>query len=74
MYHYFISFSHMTDGNFGFGNIDLMVDSKITERNILNKITKDIERDCLVQNVVILNFQLLGIKIIKRKVKQNIKS
>lgn len=58
MYHYFISFSHMTNGNLGFGNTDLTLDGKITGIDILNKIARNIERDCFVKNVVILNFRL----------------
>ena len=55
MYRYFVSFSHVTNGNLGFGNTDL----KITGIDILKKIARNIERDCFVKNVVILNFQLL---------------
>lgn len=58
MYHYFISFSHMTNGNIGFGNTVLALDGKITGMDILCKIARNIERDCFVKNVVILNFQL----------------
>lgn len=58
MYHYFISFSHVTNGNLGFGNTDLILDRKITGMDILNKIEKDIEKNCFVNNIVILNFRL----------------
>lgn len=57
MYHYFISFSHMTNGNLGFGNTDLTLDRKITGMDILKEITKYIEKHCFVNNVVILNFR-----------------
>jgi hypothetical protein len=59
MYHYFISFSHVTNGNIGFGNMELVLDGKITGMDMLNKIARNIERDCFIKNVVILNFQLL---------------
>lgn len=49
----------MTNGNLGFGNTDLTLDRKITGIDILKKIARNIERDCFVKNVVILNFQLL---------------
>lgn len=58
MYHYFVSFSHVTNGNLGFGNTDIALDKKITCIDILKEITRHIERDCFVQNVVILSFQL----------------
>ena len=58
MYHYFISFSHVTNGKLGFGNTDLTLDRKITGIDILNKIKKDIEKNCFVNNIVILNFRL----------------
>ena len=59
MYRYFVSFSHVTNGNLGFGNTDLTLDRKITGIDILKEIVRNIERDCFVKNVVILNFQLL---------------
>lgn len=59
MYHYFISFSHVTNGNFGFGNTEFTLNEKITGIDMLKKIARNIERDCFVKNVVILNFQLL---------------
>ena len=62
MYHYFVSFSHVANGNIGFGNTELMLDGKITGMDILNKIARNIERDCFVKNVVILNFQLLRVE------------
>lgn len=58
MYHYFVSFSHVTNGNMGFGNTDLTLDKKITGMDILKEITKYIEKKCFVNNVVILNFRL----------------
>ena len=59
MYHYFISFSHVTNGNFGFGNTEFILDGKITGMDILREISRNIERDCFVKNVVVINFQLL---------------
>lgn len=59
MYHYFVSFSHVTNGNIGFGNTDLALDRKITGMDMLKKISRYIERDCSIREVVILNFQLL---------------
>lgn len=58
MYHYFISFSHVTNGNLGFGNTEFTLNEKITGMDILKKISRNIERDCFVKNVVIINFQL----------------
>lgn len=58
MYHYFVSFSHVTNGNIGFGSTDLTLDKKITGMDILKEITKYIEKKCFVNNVVILNFRL----------------
>lgn len=48
----------MTNGNLGFGNTELTLDGKITGIDILRKIARNIERDCFVKNVVILNFRL----------------
>lgn len=58
MYHYFVSFSHVTNGNMGFGNTDLTLDKKITGMDILKEITKYIEKKSFVNNIVILNFRL----------------
>lgn len=58
MYHYFISYSHVTNGNLGFGSMDLTLDRKITEMDVLKEITKYIEKNCFVNNIVILNFRL----------------
>lgn len=40
MYRYFVSFSHVTNGNLGFGNTDLTLDRKITGIDILKKNSK----------------------------------
>lgn len=58
MYHYFISFSHRTNGNIGVGNTELTIDCKITGIDLIKELSKIIERDLFVNNVVILNFQL----------------
>lgn len=58
MYHYFVSFSHVTNGNSGFGNTDLTLDRKITGIDILKEITKNIEKNFFLNNVVILNFRI----------------
>jgi len=58
MYHYFISYSHVTNGKLGFGSMDLKLNRKITEMDVLKEITKYIEKNCFVNNIVILNFRL----------------
>lgn len=58
MYRYFISFAHVINGNIGFGNTELVLNGKITGMDMLKKIARNIEKDCFVKNVVILNFQL----------------
>lgn len=58
MYRYFISFAHVINGNIGFGNTELVLNGKITGMDMLKKIARNIEKDCFVKNVVILNFRL----------------
>lgn len=67
MYRYFVSYSHSEGSVFGFGSIIVTVNKEITNLKDFNScanwiydIKKRIEALGKVENVVILNFQLLG--------------
>ncbi len=58
-YHYFVSFSHVKNGNLGTGEATIQTNKEISNRNDINWIRDGIEKEYNVQNVVILNFILL---------------
>ena len=58
-YHYFISFSHVKNGNLGTGEITIQINKEISNREDINQIRDAIEKEYNVQDVCVLNFILL---------------